>query len=127
MSGVLEKAESPFTGIEKLFAKLIDETPDERARGCLGVASACELGSEDPDVRRTTALAEERTTALLAETLARAKRRREIKATVDPRAVAQQLHAVFVGLRVMSQGGTDVQTLHGIVATTLGALRRSSS
>jgi AcrR family transcriptional regulator len=113
---------SPLAAVEKLLNAVPDETESERRRGCFGVSSMCELGTSDADAKALGAHATKRFLDELAATLLRAKQAREIRADVDERDAAAQLHATIVGMRVLAKGGATRALLRGIASSALRGL-----
>lgn len=123
MQALLTSAPSPLAGIERMLLGLANQSRTGRLRGCLGVSSMGELGTSDVDAARINDAAQARVLAALTATITRGQELGEIPATVEPAAAAAQLHATFVGMRVIAKGGATPQMLRDIATSTLASLR----
>jgi TetR/AcrR family transcriptional regulator, transcriptional repressor for nem operon len=119
---VLE-SRSPLAGIERLLRAVAQERPAQRARGCLGVSSMCELGAEDGDVRSLFEVSTARVIDAIAACLRRVKDRGEADPHLPEHEAAAHLHATLVGMRVLAKGGARPDVLHGIASRAVLALR----
>jgi TetR/AcrR family transcriptional repressor of nem operon len=113
----------PLARIEHLMLVVAEEAPAERARGCLGVSSMCELGTADDDVRSLFAESTRRVIDAIAACLRRAKDRGEASPHVREQDAAAHLHATIVGMRVLAKGGARPDMLRGIARSAVRALR----
>jgi AcrR family transcriptional regulator len=118
-------AKSPFAALERLLFTLADEDASKRALGCLGVSATCELGTADPDVAAIGAASRARLEKLMLELLREAKERGEVRANVDERAAARQLHATILGMKVLAKGGTPPAFLRDVATSALAGLAAS--
>ncbi|WP_460889352.1 TetR/AcrR family transcriptional regulator [Promicromonospora xylanilytica] len=94
-----------------LMAPVGDPDGVSARRGCLLANSTTELASADPVVVAEARQAYERTTAVLAEGVARAQVEGDLPASADPVATARALLAAQQGVTYMGRTGMDVETL----------------
>jgi TetR/AcrR family transcriptional repressor of nem operon len=118
---------SPLAGLERMLSAVAEETPAERARGCFGVSSMCELGTEDEDVRALGERSTKRVIDAIADCLRRAKEAGQVSPQLRERETATHLHATIVGMRVLAKGGARPEMLRGIASTGVSALKASAS
>lgn len=125
-SGLLERLHagaSPLMAIEKVLLSIAHQTPEERARGCMGVNATAELAQKDPEVASII-----RATGMLCETafeqiLREAKRQGEISPSVDEKKGGRFLLSALQGLRVTAKAGATPEALRDIAAFTMAGLR----
>src|SRR6266481_7743269 len=84
----LLESRSPLAGIERLLRAVAEGRPAERARGCLGVSSMCELGAADDDVRSLLENSTQRVIDAIGACLRRAKEGGEAAPHLREREVA---------------------------------------
>jgi TetR/AcrR family transcriptional repressor of nem operon len=118
---------SPLAGLERMLAAIAEETPAERARGCFGVSSMCELGTADEDVRSLGERSTKRLIDAIADCLRRAKETGQVSPQLRERETAAHVHATIVGMRVLAKGGARPEVLRGIASTAVNALKASAS
>jgi TetR/AcrR family transcriptional regulator, transcriptional repressor for nem operon len=119
----LLESRPPLAAIERLLSAVAEETPAERARGCFGVSSMCEMGAADGDVRSIGERSTKRLIAAIADCLRRAKEAGEVPPHLREREAAAHLHATIVGMRVLAKGGARPDMLRGIASTAVNALK----
>lgn len=115
-------AKSPFAALEHILFTLADEEASKRLLGCLGVSATCELGTTDPDVAAIGKASQARLEKLMIDLIRQAKERGEIRADVDERAAARQIHALILGLKVLAKGGTAPSFLREAATSALAGL-----
>ena len=114
---------SPLAGLERMLSAVAAETPAERARGCFGVSSMCELGTSDEDVRALGERSTKRVIHAIADCLRRAKEAGQVSPQLRERDAAAHLHATMVGMRVLAKGGARPEMLRGTASTAVRALK----
>ena len=120
---MLAAAPTPIAGLERVLLDVVEESDAKRQRGCLAVSSMCELGG-DYDVRIVNETAQAKVLDALTATITRARELGEVAAAVEPDAAAAQLHATYVGMRVLGKGKAEVDLLRDIARSTIASLRR---
>ncbi|HYB29033.1 MAG TPA: TetR/AcrR family transcriptional regulator [Solirubrobacteraceae bacterium] len=104
--GALQDAGAGLAELRAYFDGLVDDlTTPEGRMGCLMVNSTMELAAEDSEVGAVVRSHMERLERNAERALRNAKRRGEIRASVNPRTKATQLMATGMGLMVV--GKTD--------------------
>ena len=115
----LPAAPSPLAAVAALLLSYSKESPRRRALGCMGVAAICEFGVSDPEVARIGKSSSARLESLLQRLLRDAKARGEVRASLDERAAARQVHATILGLKVMSKAGASPEALRDVAVAAL--------
>jgi TetR/AcrR family transcriptional repressor of nem operon len=115
----LPAAPSPLAAVAALLLSYSKENPRRRALGCMGVAAMCEFGVSDPEVARIGKSSSARLESLLQRLLRDAKARGEVRASLDERAAARQVHATILGLKVMSKAGASPEALRDVAVAAL--------
>jgi len=115
----LPAAPSPLAAVAALLLSYSKEKPRRRALGCMGVAAICEFGVSDPEVARIGKSSSARLESLLQRLLRDAKARGEVRASLDERAAARQVHATILGLKVMSKAGASPEALRDVAVAAL--------
>jgi hypothetical protein len=110
-----------------MLSAVAEETPAERARGCFGVSSMCELGTADEDVRSLGERSTKRVVDAIADCLRRAKDAGQVSPELRERDTAAHVHATIVGMRVLAKGGARPEVLRGIASSAINALKASRS
>jgi TetR/AcrR family transcriptional repressor of nem operon len=96
----------------------------DRARGCLCVNTAVELGPRDPEIAAMLLLQARRVTALFAETLERGKVQGELDARLDTLVTARFLLVTLFGIHVGGKTGFAAKKLDEVVAVAMSVLSR---
>jgi TetR/AcrR family transcriptional repressor of nem operon len=110
---------------EAIFAGAVKECASkDRARGCLCVNTAVELGPRDPEIAAMLLMQARRMTALFAEALERGKARGELDASLDTQVIARFLLFTLYGIHVGGKTGFGAKKLDDVAATALAILRR---
>ncbi|WP_394844218.1 TetR/AcrR family transcriptional regulator [Pendulispora brunnea] len=117
-----KSARSPLAGLERILFGLVDEQPQRRALGCMGVSAICELGTDDPDVAAIGAQSGKRLEELLVGLVREAKSLGQVRASVDERAGALQINATMLGMKVLAKSGASAATLREVAIATLDGL-----
>ena len=120
MSGAT--AREAFAAVLGMVVK--ESASKDRARGCLCVNTAVELGPRDPEIARMLLVHARRLTALFAERLERGKAQGELGPRLDVQATAQFLLVTLFGLTVGGKTGLGARKLDGVVKTALSVLER---
>src|ERR1700682_36863 len=102
---IFRKSDSPMKAIEDMLVSIALEHPGERILACLGVASVCEFGTSDADVRSINDASISTMQAVLAKLVAEAKAKRKIRPSLDPATTAGYLHSTLAGLGVQDRRG----------------------
>lgn len=87
-------------------------------RGCLAVNTATEFSARDAEITKAVRTMQEHTMSALAERIDQGRRDGDVAQDVDPRAAAEFLMNIIVGLRVMAKT-SDAEALHRIIDTAL--------
>jgi TetR/AcrR family transcriptional regulator, transcriptional repressor for nem operon len=102
LSAVAFGRKSPLDGIRALVRTVSNHAAD--GRGCLMINSLVELAPHDPDVREMLANEGQRRIAVMADLLTRAQELGEIRAELDPLALARQAMVSLAGSAVLLKG-----------------------
>ncbi len=120
---VLGSAPTPLQGVEALLTGIATATGAARARGCLSVNTAAEIGVKDEEVAAILRQGARQSGAEVAATLARAKAQGELPAGLDETAAADFVMTVVRGLRLSAKGGAGVAETRNVVRMAMSALR----
>src|SRR5882757_915211 len=74
---IFRKSDSPIKAIEDMLVSIALEHPQERTLACLGVASICEFGAADADVRAINDASASAMQSVLEKLLAEAKAKKK--------------------------------------------------
>jgi AcrR family transcriptional regulator len=118
----LHAAASPLAGISELLLTFANETAQQQALGCMGVAAICTFGSTDPDVSTIGNASAAVLQSALEDVLRKARQAGEARASLDERAAAHFLQSTVLGMKVIAKAGATRQTLRDIALTALQAL-----
>jgi TetR/AcrR family transcriptional repressor of nem operon len=111
--------------IRELFAGFVKECASkDRARGCLCVNTAVELGPRDEEISAMLLLQARRVTALFAEAIERGKERGEFSTGLDAQVTARFLLVTLYGLTVGGKTGFSSKKLDETVTVALSTLDR---
>ncbi|EHR61798.1 TetR/AcrR family transcriptional regulator [Saccharomonospora cyanea] len=105
-----------------VFAGVVEDEAQPGACGCFAVNTASELGGRDPVITEDLRRHGEQLVALYTEVVRRGQRDGEIDPDADPKAVAEYVHAVVGGLRVLARNGFDRTAMENVVERALTAL-----
>jgi AcrR family transcriptional regulator len=114
---------SPSKGIEAVLQTFVDEAAGERRPGCMGIGAVCEFGRADQEIALLLDTADRTLLAALERRLHEAKAADELGRDVSPRAAAEFLQAILIGLQVGVRGGASPNTLRNIARIALRSLK----
>ena len=123
LQALLQDEGSPIAALERLLLAIAEESDEARARGCLDIAAMAEMGA-DIDMRWLNAPVQNELLAELTTAVARAQELGEITDATDPMDIAAQVHATFVGMRVLAKGGAPTDLLRAVATSTIASLRQ---
>jgi TetR/AcrR family transcriptional repressor of nem operon len=118
----VEQAPSAKRAIRDMFEAIVDESPKDKRRGCLGVLSTVELAPHDPEIAKLIAGRQRALEELFFRALERARATGEIPKSKDSRGLARFLVGAMQGLRITASGDPTSPALRDIVRYTLQAL-----
>jgi AcrR family transcriptional regulator len=119
----LRAEKSPLAALETLLLSFSKETPEKRARGCMGVAAMCELGVGDLEIAEVGKSSTATLESILEGLIREAKAEGEVRASVRERAAARQLNATILGMKVLAKGGASAEALRDIALSAIDGLR----
>lgn len=119
----LRSESSPLAALEQVFLVIANESPAERARGCLGVNAITELARVDPEVASVSRAAAMTCEAAFERVVREAKRKGEVRASVDERQAGRFLLTALQGLRVTAKAGASPEALREVASFTISGLR----
>jgi TetR/AcrR family transcriptional repressor of nem operon len=125
-AGLLENlraATSPFTAIREILLSVANQTPSERARGCMTVNATTELAHADPEVASLVKASGMLCEALFERVVREAKQKGELSPSIDERAAGRFILATIRGLRVSAKAGASPEALRDIACFALGGLK----
>lgn len=125
-AGMIERLHaggSPLMAIEKILLSIAQQTPEERARGCMGVNATTELAQKDPEVASIIRASGGLCEAAFEKILREAKRRGELSPSVDEKKGGRFLLATLQGLRVTAKGGATPEALRDIATFAVAGLK----
>jgi TetR/AcrR family transcriptional repressor of nem operon len=109
--------------LQAIFSGAVKECASkDRARGCLCVNTAVELGPRDEEISAMLLLHSRRMTALLADTLERGKQQGEFAPGLDTQVIARFLLVTLFGITVGGKTGFSARKLDEVVAAALSVL-----
>lgn len=121
----LRESESGLMGIHHVFEQIVDNLSSDTAqRGCLLVNTAVEVAPNDEEVAAFIAENARRAEDAFYDALRRAQESHEIRADIDPRAVARFLLAAIRGMRVTGRITHDRRVFDDIARTALATLHK---
>ena len=120
---IFRKSHSPMKAIEDMLVSIALEHPGERALACLGVASVCEFGTSDADVRSINDASISTMQAVLEKLLTEAKAKKQLRPSLDPGTTAAYLQSTLAGLRVTAKAGASRETLKAIATIAVDGLK----
>ncbi|MDB5058625.1 MAG: Transcriptional regulatory protein [Chloroflexi bacterium] len=125
-AGLLENlraATSPLTAIREILLSVANQTPSERARGCMTVNATTELAHADPEVASLVKASGMLCEALFERVVREAKQKGELSPSIDERAAGRFILATIRGLRVSAKAGASPEALRDIACFALGGLK----
>ena len=94
---------SPLAATMVLLFSVAEGSPSVRAKGCLGVQSISDFGTEDSEIVAIGKTSPALFRSTLERILAEAKSMGEVQATLNERQAAKCLHALVRGMRVRAR------------------------
>src|SRR5260370_30330632 len=119
----LHATSSPLSALREVLLAVANETPGERARGCLAVNATMELAHTDPEVASMVRTSELLCQAALERVVREAKRTGELSSAVDERSAGRFLFTTVQGLRVSAKAGLSPAALRDVAEFALRALK----
>ena len=120
---IFRKSDSPIKAIEDMLVSIALEHPQERTFACLGVASICEFGTADADVRAINDASASAMQSVLEKLVAEAKAKKQLRPSLDPATTAAYLQSTLAGLRVTARAGASREALKAIAAIAVDGLK----
>lgn len=114
---------SPLAGLQEVLVAIACETPEARARGCMGVSAIAERAHVDPEVAAMTRTAGKLCEATFERVVVEAQRRGEVGAHVDARTAGRYLLTTLQGLRVSAKAGAAPEALRAVAGLAIAGLR----
>ena len=114
---------SPLSALREVLLAVANETPGERARGCLAVNATMELAHADSEVASIVRTSEMLCQAALERVVREAKRTGELSSAVDERSAGRFLFTTVQGLRVSAKAGLSPAALRDVAEFALKALK----
>lgn len=109
--------------IERLLMDAVDRLTDPaNPPGCLAVHGALACGGDADPIRRELIARRQETENAIRERLERARAEGDLKAGIDPAALARYVAALTQGMAVQAAGGASRDDLRQIAETALGGL-----
>ncbi|WP_025719383.1 TetR/AcrR family transcriptional regulator [Paenibacillus sp. 1-18] len=133
MDRYINKAEAAFTGevkrsktateaIQIIFRFMVFDE-EGLPSGCLMVNSAAELAARDADVDSKSIESFATTEQLFEQIILWGQRDGEFSTDLDAKGLAESLHAISVGIRVLARTSVDKEKLSRIVNTSMKLLQ----
>lgn len=119
----IKRSKTATEALQFIFDFMIFKEEDLPS-GCLMVNSAAELAARDADVDTKSTEAFTKTEQLLKEIILWGQRDREFTSDYDAGEIAEYLHGVSVGLRVMARTSVAKEKLHRIANISIKVLGR---
>jgi TetR/AcrR family transcriptional repressor of nem operon len=116
------QAPSVRRAFRELFDAMVDESAEQKRRGCLGVSTIVELSAHDPEIAALAAQTQRGLEKVFYDALERARASGEIPATKDARALARFFVGALQGLRVASTADPSAALARDIARVALEAL-----
>ncbi|HKC81699.1 MAG TPA: TetR/AcrR family transcriptional regulator [Gemmatimonadaceae bacterium] len=120
---IFRKSDSPIKAIEDMLVSIALEHPQERTLACLGVASICEFGAADADVRAINDASASAMQSVLEKLLAEAKAKKKLRPSLNPATTAAYLQSTLAGLRVTARAGASREALKAIAMIAVDGLK----
>ena len=119
---IFRKSDSPLKAIEDMLVSIALEHPQERTLACLGVASVCEFGTSDADVRSINDASDQRCSLSL-KAGDGGEGQEEDSALLDPATTAVYLQSTLAGMRVTARAGASPEALKAIARIAVDGLK----
>jgi TetR/AcrR family transcriptional regulator, transcriptional repressor for nem operon len=120
---IFRKSDSPLKAIQDMLVSIALEHPQERTLACLGVASVCEFGTSDADVRSINDASSAALQSVLEKLVTEGKARKKIRSSLDPATTARYLQSTLAGLRVTAKAGASREALRAIATIAVDGLK----
>jgi len=119
----IKRAKTATEALEIAFGYVMARE-DEIPPGCLLVNSAVELATRDAEVDTRSAGSFAKAEQMLEEILLWGQRDGEFNAEVEAKDLAEYLHNVWVGLRVLARTSASKEKLHRILRVSIQLLKK---
>lgn len=123
LAGGVKQSKTASEALQFIFSFMIDGDEDSPA-GCLMVNSAVELAAHDVEVDNKSTKAFTTAEQLLKEIILWGQREGEFTSTYNAEELAEYLHNVWIGLRVMAKTSASKEKLHRITHTSMKILEK---
>ncbi|WP_240421151.1 TetR/AcrR family transcriptional regulator [Paenibacillus periandrae] len=117
----VKRSKTAFEALQFIFSFMIDGDEDSPA-GCLMVNSAVELAARDVEVDSKATKAFTTAEQLLKEIILWGQREGEFTSTYNAEELAEYLHNVWIGLRVIARTSASKEKLHRIIHISMKLL-----
>lgn len=114
---------SPIAGLRQLLRGLAVQDDRVRGLGCLGVASAAEFGTTDPEVLEHAKPIQEQLESGLVRRIREGQEVGEIALTMSPEMAAAFVQMVMTGLQIAARSGANVQKMQDMADFAIDRLR----
>lgn len=121
LAGGVKRSKTASEALQFIFSFMIDGDEDSPA-GCLMVNSAVELAARDVEVDNKSTKAFTTAEQLLREIILWGQRDGEFTSTYNAEELAEYLHNVWIGLRVMARTSASREKLHRITHISMKLL-----
>lgn len=121
LAGGVKGSKTASEALQFIFGFMIDGDEDSPA-GCLMVNSAVELAARDVEVDNKSTKAFTTAEQLLKEIILWGQRKGEFTSTYNAEELAEYLHNVWIGLRVMARTSASKEKLHRITHISMKLL-----
>ena len=113
----------PRAAIDALFQGLIDGARNDPAHlGCFVINTAQDLPNQSPEAAKLVRASLDQIKEFFADMIVEGQKQAQISPSVDAEATAQGLLSLFVGMRVLSRGGVEVEVFDAIKASAMQLL-----
>lgn len=121
LTGEVKQSKTAKEALQKIFRFMVSEEADS-VSGCLLVNSVTELSARDSDVDTRTVKSFEFTELMFEQVILWGQRDGEFSLDYDAKEMAENLHTLSVGIRVMARSSMDKEKLFRIVDISMGQL-----
>jgi AcrR family transcriptional regulator len=121
---IFRKSGSPLKALEGMLTSISAESLKDRSLSCLGVSSICEFGSSDAEVCSINGAAASSLNSALEKLILEAKKKKEVRSSLDSKAAARYLLSVTTGIRVSARAGASPEELRSIATMAIDGLRK---
>ncbi|GIP00611.1 TetR family transcriptional regulator [Paenibacillus lautus] len=121
LAGEVKRSKTASEALQFIFSFMIDGDEDSPA-GCLMVNSAVELAARDVEVDSKATKAFTTAEQLLKEIILWGQREGEFTSTYNAEELAEYLHNVWIGLRVIARTSVSKEKLHRITHISMKLL-----